>query len=170
MKKLLVCTLAFLLIFSFAACTSDETPQETENVSKETTAAEAASAERTAEEWISFIAEKVPFDDTMTSVGAEQAKAVYGIFEDDGYNGDCALYISTMATPEEVAVFKADEALTLDDLYKKIEERLEKQTASYSDYAPQEVPKLESAVVKVVGDTIMLIVSADNALASEIIK
>ena len=55
-------------------------------------------------------------------------------------------------------------------LYYKIEERLEKQKASYSDYAPQEVPKLESAVIKTVGDTIIVAVTADNALASQIIK
>lgn len=170
MKKLLVCTLAFLLIFSFAACTSEEIPQETENISEDTTAAEAVSTERTANDWVEFIASKVPFDDTMTTVGAEQAMAVYGIFEEDGYNGDCALYISTMATPEEIAVFEADDAMSLDDLCKKVEERLEKQKASYADYAPEELPKLESAVVKVVGDMIIVVVSADNALAFETVK
>ncbi len=163
MKKIIAILLALLLVFSFSACNSDTKPEEAVTEKTEI-------SERTADEWISFIAENVPFDDTMTSVGAEQAKAVYGIFEEDGYNGDCALYISTMATPEEVAVFKADENMSLDDIYKKMEERIGSQTASYSDYAPTEVPKLESAVIKIIGDTIILAVTADNALAAEIIK
>ncbi len=159
MKKITAFILALMLLLSFSACTTDTQPEDASNT-----------AERTAEEWITFISEKVPFDDTMTSVGPEQAKAVYGIFEEDGYNGDCALYISTMATPEEVAVFKADSNLSLDDIRKKMEDRLSTQIESYSDYAPTEVPKLESAVIKIVGDTVILAVTADNALADEIIK
>ena len=163
MKKIISYALVLIMLFTFASCSSDTDTNGT------TEAVETAIS-RTASQWIDYIASKVPFDDEMTMVGSEQAMAVYGIFEEDGYNGDCALYISTMATPEEIAVFKADDTLTLDDIYVKIEERLEKQKASYSDYAPQEVPKLESAVIKTVGDTIIVAVTADNALASQIIK
>ncbi len=165
MKKFVACLLMITLAFGIAGCNSSDIPEETTQISQES-----AAASMTADEWIDFIADKVPFDDTMTKVGAEQAKAVYGIYEEDGYTGDCALYISTMATPEEVAVFTADDTLTLDDLYKKIEDRLSLQKESYADYAPQEVPKLESAVIKIVGDKIIVVVSADNALVSEIIK
>ena len=163
LKKFLVCLFSILMLFSFASCKGEETSiQETQSADVLT--------QRTADEWIDFIAENVPFDDTMTKVGAEQAMALYGIFEEDGYNGDCALYISTMATPEEIAVFKADDNLSVDDLLEKIQSRLQKQTESYSDYAPQEVPKLSSAVVKTVGDTVIVAVTADNALAEDIIK
>lgn len=163
MKKLISYALVFIMLFVFASCSSDTDPQGT-------TEAVETTVSRTASQWIDYIASEVPFDDEMTMVGAEQAKAVYGIFEEDGYSGDCALYISTMATPEEIAVFKADDALTLDDIRVKAEERIQKQIASYSDYAPQEVPKLESAVIKTVGDTIIVAVTADNSLASQIIK
>ena len=163
MKKFLACLFSVLMLFSFASCKGEETPvQETQSADVLT--------QRTADEWIDFIADNVPFDDTMTKVGAEQAMALYGIFEEDGYKGDCSLYISTMATPEEIAVFKADDTLSVDDLLEKIQNRLQKQTESYSDYAPQEVPKLLSAVVKTVGDTVIVAVTADNALAEDIIK
>ena len=135
----------------------------------ETAAPVTQSAPTTAAQWLDLLAENVPFDDTMTSV-PEQAASVYGILDEDGYTGDCALYISTMATPEEIAVFQADEHLSTEDLISLAHARLLRQQGSYEDYAPAEVPKIESAVVKTCGDFVIVCVCADNTKAESILN
>ena len=151
MKKCVLIVLALIALVCFAAC------GQTETAVNATAAQTTAAQPQTAAEWLDLLAENVPFDDTMTSV-PERAASVYGIVDEDGYTGDCALYISTMATPEEIAVFRADDALSTDDL-----------TASYTDYAPAEVPKLESAVVRTCGDFVIVCVCADNAKAETLL-
>ena len=127
----------------------------------------AAVQPQTASEWLDLVAENVPFDDTMAV--SDNAAGVYGILDEDGYTGDCALFISTMATPEEIAVFRADEALSTDDLTALALARLARQKESYADYAPAEVPKLESAVVRTCGDFVIVCVCADNAKAETLL-
>lgn len=127
-----------------------------------------AAAPQTAAAWVDLLAQNVPFDDTMTSV-PENAASVYGIRDEDGYTGDCALYISTMATPEEIAVFRADSVLSTADLTVLAAARLMRQQESYADYAPDEVPKIESAVVRTIGDFVIVCVCADNAKAETLL-
>ncbi len=162
MKKIALVLLAILTLFVGASCGKTETAVDG-------TAAETAAAQpQTAAQWLDMLAEKVPFDDAMQSV-PERAASVYGILDEDGYTGDCALYISTMATPEEIAVFRADDALSTDDLTQLALARLERQKESFTDYAPAEMPKLESAVVRTCGDFVIVCVCADNAKAQALL-
>ena len=117
--------------------------------------------------WLELVRENVTFDDTMAL--SENAAAVYGIRDEDGYAGDCALLISTMATPEEIAVFRADSVFSTADLTVLAATRMMRQKESYADYAPNEVPKLESAVVRVIGDFVIVCVCADNAKAETLL-
>ncbi len=162
MKKAILCIVLAMLTLC-AGCGAVKT-----DVSADSTQAETA-VERTADDWISMLSSALPFDDQMTLV-PENAATVYGIFEDEGYKGDCSLYISTMATPEEIAVFRADDVLSTDDLVARAKSRLETQKASYASYAPQEMPKIDSAVIETVGDFVIVCVCADNAKAAELIR
>ena len=92
-----------------------------------------------------------------------------GILDEDGYTGDCALLISSKATPEEVAVFQADSVFSTEDLTEFAAQRLDRQKESYADYAPAEMPKLESAVVRTIGDFVIVCVCADNAKAETLL-
>lgn len=160
-KTVLIFVLCIAMLFC-ASCGQAQDPAET-------TAAQATAAQpTTAEGWLDLLAETVPFDDAMTSV-PERAASVYGILDEDGYTGDCALYISTMATPEEIAVFRADAAFSTDELTALALARLARQQESYADYAPAEVPKLESAVVRTIGDFVIVCVCADNAKAETLL-
>ena len=122
---------------------------------------------QSAAEWLAVLREKLPFDDEMSET--DQAAAIYGILDEDGYTGDTAMLISTMATPEEVAVFRADDVYPAQALRDLAQARIDQQTASYASYAPEEVPKLETAVVKTVGDYVIVCVCADNAAAAELV-
>lgn len=161
MKKITAFCIALALVFGLAACGQSGQTQP------DTTAAEAAAAMQSAQEWLSFLKSRLPFDDQMNDT--DTAAAIYGITEEDGYTGDCAMCISTMATPEEIAVFRIDSVYSADALCDLANARIEQQKASYASYAPQEVPKLESAVVKVCGDYVIVCVCADNALAAQVI-
>ncbi len=155
--------LALVAVLCCAACGS------TEKTDNPTAVQTAAGQPATAAQWLDLLAENVPFDDTMTSV-PENAASVYGILDEDGYTGDCALYISTMATPEEIAVFRADAALSTDAIVALANARLARQKESYADYAPAELPKLETAVVRTCGDFVIVCVCADNAKAESILN
>ena len=159
MKKFLAClTIAALLVC--AGCgAKTPSPKDLSIPDEQTTTITAA-------DFIGTFAGKLSFDDTMTLVDAEQAKSVYGILDEDGYTGDCALYISTMATPEEFALFEADDTYSVEELTALAEARIAQQKESYASYAPAEMPKLESAVVRPFGDFVLVCVCADNDAAA----
>lgn len=163
MKKMIACLALAGLIFTFAACGSAPAKDGDGNntVAVQQTVSNPG-------EIVDLLAEKVSFEDTMTKVDGDAAIGRYGV--DESYTGDCALYISTMATPEEVAVFRMD--ATHDASYFKslAESYLEQQKASYTDYAPQHLPKLDSAVMGAFGDYFVVCVSADNAEAASVLN
>lgn len=162
MKKriLLFALIAALLLC--AGCGAQTVPETTAP-----TEAEQEAAPQTAQAWVQTLGSRLPFDDEMSDT--DQAAAIYGIFSEDGYTGDCAMRISTMATPEEIAVFRTDAAFDAAALCALAQARLAQQKSSYESYAPAEVPKLESALVRVCGDYVIVCVCADNALASQIL-
>ena len=162
MKKAIFCVMLALLL-ACAGCGAGGNANADESTQSQ------AVGPRNAEEWITMLSSELPFDDTMTLV-PEKAKDIYGIFDEDRYTGDCSLYISTMATPEEIAVFRADKALSTDDLVARAKYRIESQKAAYGSYAPLELPKLDSAVIETVGDYVIVCVCADNERAAKLIE
>lgn len=156
MKRFALILLALVMTVLCASCGQTDTAETS------------AGQPETAAQWVDLLAQELSFDDTMTLV-SENAASVYGIQDEDGYTGDCALYISTMATPEEIAVFRADSVLSSADLTVLAAARLMRQKESYADYAPGEVPKLESAVVRTIGDFVIVCVCADNAKAETLL-
>ena len=161
MKKFWIACLIIALLCC-AACGNTPAQPEDNSVTQSVSAAPQSAAE-----WLALLREKLPFDDEMSET--DQAAAIYGILDGDGYTGDAAMLISTMATPEEVAVFRADNAYSAQALCDLAQARIDQQTASYASYAPEEVPKLETAVVRTVGDYVIVCVCADNAAAAELI-
>ena len=155
MMKKLAFFLAFLVLLSFASC--GKKPEKPSSVPQ------------TAQEWADLLSVSVTFDDSMTSIPA-RAASLYGIEDSDGYTGDAALYISTMATPEEIAVFRIDPVFTAEKLTELAQARIAHQKETYASYAPQEVPKLDSAVIRVCGDYVIVCVCADNAKAETILS
>ena len=161
MKKigLILCTVMLLLCTACGGTTAK--PDDA------SAAADQAAAQRSAYDWLALLREKLPFDDQMRET--DQTAAIYGILEEDGYTGETAMLISTMATPEEVAVLQADETYSVQALCDLAKEHIAQKTADYQTYAPTEVPKLESALIRTVGDYVIVCVCADNALAAQVI-
>lgn len=113
------------------------------------------------------LAKAVPFTDQLNELDESMITKIYDISSDDFTNAK--VYTSTGATPEEIAVFQAKD----DDAVKKIEfalkERIKEQKASFEDYVPAEMPKLESPFMITKGRFVILCISDHNDTAKNII-
>ena len=111
------------------------------------------------------IVTSVSFDDTLEEIDDSMISMLYDI---TGYT-DAVLYKGSGATAEEVAVFKMDSD---DDAKTALDEanaHIQSQIKSYESYMPDEVTRLEDAVVKREGVYVVVVVSSDTAKAEEIL-
>ena len=82
-----------------------------------------------------------------------------------------AVYVGTGgALADEVSVWRVKDEKDAKTVQEAAEKREENQKASFQDYVPEEMPKLEKAVIQVDGDTIILCVSSDPEKAKEVIS
>lgn len=165
MKKIIVLLLTALAILSFAACGSQ--PANGDNTSPADTVT-AGEQPQSAREWFDLLDAELPFQDNMQVI-SDGAPSLYGIFDADGYTGDSILYVSSAATPEEIAVFEIEPAFSAARLTELAEARIANQKNMYSSYAPDQVPKLDSAVIRTCGNFVIVCVCADNAKAASLL-
>lgn len=100
----------------------------------------------------------------------EERREDYYEVEKDNIDSYSAYICGSGAYPDELAVFcmksSADTAAVKDML----EKRVEKQSAAFKDYAPDEMYKIDGNNVVVSGNYVALIICSDNAKATEIFK
>lgn len=63
---------------------------------------------------------------------------------------------------EEIAVITAKEGAKVSDIKTIIDNRIERQKTLFVDYVPAEMPKLDNAVIKTEGNSIILVISGDD--------
>ena len=109
--------------------------------------------------------EKIDFVDELNLINSEMVSKLYGI--DNAQ--EAYVYMGSGATAEEVAVFKfADEQAAKDGLA-KAEQRIASQKDSFANYIPEEVARLDNAVIKQSGEYLAVCVS-EGSTAAEIIS
>jgi len=91
------------------------------------------------------------------------------------YDEECiaeaAVYTSsTMSTPEEIAVFKAADADSVEYVEEMVKLRLQNLQFSYEDYQPLEMPKIENAKIITKGLYTAFIVCADPAPVQDVFE
>lgn len=100
----------------------------------------------------------------------EERRADYYEADADKIESYSAYICGSGAYPDELAVFcmksSADTAAVKDML----EKRVEKQSAAFKDYTPDEMYKIDGNNVVVSGNYVALIICSDNAKATEIFK
>lgn len=149
MKKCPILILALLLVMSlFAACGSSEIQFAPDD---------AAAA----------VMKDGSFSDLLSPIDERVAKSLYGV--SDAEVVSCSVYCSTGATAEEIAVFKCADAAAAKTVETAVKARLDSQKAAYATYAPDAVPAIEDAVVRVNGSYVACIVSGDSAAAGKIL-
>lgn len=74
------------------------------------------------------------------------------------------------AYPDELAVFKFTDAEAAKAGAEAVQKRLDSQTATYADYTPDEMYKLEDAFVIIKNNWVAMAACSDNSRAKEIIE
>ena len=113
----------------------------------------------------SQIVGEVSFDDSLSEIDDDMISMLYSI---DGYT-DAVLYKGSGATAEEVAIFKME---TTDDAKEALEEaqaHIQSQIESYESYIPEEVSRLEDAIVRQDGCYVSVVVSGDSTAAEKLL-
>ena len=149
-KKLCSLMLASLLSMSLCACK----PAEEQSVAKPFETAD-----------VQALVEAGAFSEELETLDADLAFALYHL-ADYGLNREelleGAVVRSAGATCEEAAVliFAGEEQAAT--AATALEDYLEAQIESNENYRPQEIPKLEEAVVYVVEESVLFVVAADQ--------
>jgi len=120
----------------------------------------APAAPKPCEEVAAGLAEKLPSFEELTPQDRAEIVAYLGVDDDD--LAESALWMdASAATTEMIAVLTAKDEAALANLRDAIGWFMEDMIETYRDYAPDEVPKLESAVLDAHGRQLVLIVSKD---------
>lgn len=78
----------------------------------------------------------------------------------------CVAYTGTNAVVDEFAIIKA---VNPEGVEASIRDHIASQIETYQSYAPDEVAKLNSAIVEISGDYVIYVVSPDNAAAQAVV-
>ena len=107
----------------------------------------------------------VSFDDELEMIDDNMISMLYDI---DGYV-DAVLYKGSGATAEEVAVFKMETDADAKTACEEAKAHIRSQIAAYESYMPDEVARLEDAVVRQDGCYVSVVVSADSETAEKLL-
>lgn len=131
-------------------------------------ASDSSTATGTAAEITAKIQEDVKFPG-MAEIGADRMAGYYDVAADkiDSYS---AYICGSGAYPDEIAVFKMKSADDVNAVKSVLEKRVESQSATFKDYTPDEMYKIDGNNVVTSGNYVALIISADNAKAIEDFK
>lgn len=152
MKKFLFVFASALLAVSLTACGDNQAPVERFSPADDA----------------QTLLDSGAFSETLTGIDTQVACARYSVDEATVTGG--AVYGSTGATAEELAIFIFDTPDHAQEALKAMGYWLEDQTEAMSTYLPLEVPKLEKAVLEVRGDSILLVVANDYAPVEKFLK
>lgn len=99
------------------------------------------------------------FSESLAPIGQDVACSLYGI--DGPAVSAAAVYGSTGATAEELAVFVFGDEEGAKAAFAALQGRVEDRTEEMRDYLPGERPKLEGAVVERRETSVLLVIAAD---------
>ena len=152
MKRVLGCLLPLTLALCLlAACGSSETGKAYDP---------AATAQA--------LLDSGAFTQALDTVDKQTACTALYALEEDTVT-DCAVYTSLSAGAEEIAVLTLTDEQAAQTALEALEQRVEDQKAALKDYQPEEVAKLDSAVIVQRGNSVLLAVAADAEKAQEVV-
>lgn len=153
MKKITSILLAFsfCVLVLFAGCSKKESAAKDISVS----------------DLAKDLSQQITFEDKMSVIDQDAVSYIYQF--EEGAVAEQAVYESTGATAEEIAVFKAASSDKTDVIKKAVDARIASQKTGFENYVPKELTKLEDPVIEVKGNYVILCVSNENDKAKEII-
>lgn len=148
---------------------SETTTATTEQSAVEETSEEATVADVDAKTVADALLAEGDFKDNLAEVDTTMALTrLYGL--DPEQIEDSMFYTNSQATAEEIAVIKVKSEDYVETVKVAYETRIADQKTACESYLPDEMPKLDAAVVYSNGNYVVLCVSNDSDKATEIIK
>ncbi len=108
------------------------------------------------------------FSDFLSPVSKDIAATFFDFT--DAEVTEYVLLCSSMATTEEIGLFKCADESAAEKLLATAKTRAQTQSAIYESYAPAEPPKLEDAIIKREGNYVFYIVAVDYAKVQSILN
>ncbi|MCM1273636.1 MAG: DUF4358 domain-containing protein [Clostridium sp.] len=161
MKKRIIYTLALavMLVMVLTACGGKDAKDENASGGKEVDVQTAADK----------ILSDGDFKDQLATVDKSMALGrLYSL--DEASVEAAAFYTNSNSTAEEIAVIKVNSADYVETVKAAYEKRISDQKEACKDYLPDEMPKLDSAVVYTNGNYVVLCISNDSGKANDVIK
>lgn len=113
--------------------------------------------------------DSLSFEYPLNQLPEDAANKIYKL--DGEILEEQTVYVGTGgALADEVSVWRVKDEKDAKTVQEAAEKRVENQKISFKDYVPEEMPKLEKAVIQVDGDTVILCVSSDPEKAKEVIS
>jgi len=104
------------------------------------------------------------FSGSMTEVDNKVVPLLYGLEEDTIAECSCYTASNTSVSADEVAVFVMEDADGASAALEACKQRVEAQIDVCKDYCPDQVPRLEKAVILQRGNTVLLAVGTPEKL------
>lgn len=107
----------------------------------------------------------------MTKMGQQALDNFYYIDEADLKDGNYLIYFAETSTgkADEVAMFEASDESKVVTIQSLIQDRINDLKIRFESYAPDEMPKLENAVVKTKGNYVVMVICQDYEKAAKIV-
>lgn len=110
------------------------------------------------------------FTDELIEQDASTIARSYQTLDLEKVDGFSCRVSATSATPEEVSIFKAKASSDVADIRAAVDRRVEDQRINFEDYRPEEMPKIENAVIVEKGDYVMLAICPESEAVREILN
>ena len=108
------------------------------------------------------------FSETLNEVDNSYSDLVIGIGSDSFTSA--VIYTGSGATAEELSIIQVAEEKNTDYIAAKLNTHISNQADAYAGYKPEEVDKINSAIIKKKGSYVILCVANDKSTAEEIIN
>lgn len=190
-KKVLSILLVTVIVCTVASCaqknvgddhtssTSSETQNDTTSQENSTTSEESSSDNSlvsvdevdSIDVGVDGLAQKllseIKFKDSMSKVDTDIALLQYNLTSQQVQ--EVALYLSTGATAEEIAIFKVNGENSR-AVQSAIEKKIYEKQSTFKDYNPEELTKLQNPTIYSYGEYVVLCISDDDEKSLQIIK
>lgn len=103
------------------------------------------------------LSETVAFSEQLTEIDTQNAEKRYSLNSKD-YN-EIAAFVGTLSTCDEYVIIKTD---TPDSVSSKLKSYVADKKEAYEKYRPNEVYKLDNAVIQTHNDAVVMVISNDS--------
>lgn len=163
-KKIITGLSVLALAFSITACGG-----KGGEATKSETKAEAEVKTQDLKTIADRLQKEIKYDDELSQMEADMFDILYAGFPADKVKDKIIFLSSSGGTAEEIACFEAVDEAGVEDVKKALEDRLTFQRASFKNYVPAEVSRIDKAVIETNGNYVILSISNEPDKAKDIV-